>query len=462
MATTKKSSQTNKRTSKKKSTKRKSPVKKGKVYIAPYKIIVLCAAIIAFCMILMLATTLLSSPSPKSKENQNSLTERFTKSESKSKTETPKETKELKKPYSEAAKKSDNKSEQKSSGSSAANTSNKTQTKTNKPAEQKTDKKSESTAQKPEKPAETTQKTITPKKEEPVKKTETKTESKTDSKIQQSKQVPPAVTPKSDSGSKNSEEFQNKKPENTEATPKPSKDTVKKSDFGFPVAKNGAQLIFVFDDGGQNLSHLESFMSLPFPFTVAVLPQLAHSAQSAERVRKSGNEVILHQPMQSVNPKVNPGPGAITPDMTEDQIKTVLFQNINQIAPIAGLNNHEGSAITADAEKMAVVLQLSAEQSIYFLDSRTNVETKVPYVAGEMGYSYYERNIFLDNEKSKENTLKELNKGLALANKNGSVIMIGHIWSADYLPELLKEFYPELKAKGYTFSVVSKSKARKN
>ena len=39
--------------------------------------------------------------------------------------------------------------------------------------------------------------------------------------------------------------------------------------------------------------------------------------------------------------------------------------------------------------------------------------------------------------------------------------MIGHIWSADFLPEFLQEVYPELVKKGYTFSTVSKSKALK-
>ena len=165
--------------------------------------------------------------------------------------------------------------------------------------------------------------------------------------------------------------------------------------------------------------------------------------------------------MQSVNEKVNPGPGAITPQMTEDEIITTLFRNINEIGPVAGLNNHEGSGITADAEKMAIVLRTASENGIFFLDSRTNVETKVPYVAHELGYSYYERNIFLDNEKTKDNVMTELLKGLTLANKNGVVIMIGHVWSADFLPEILKEIYPELLAKGYTFSVVSKCRGLK-
>ena len=249
---------------------------------------------------------------------------------------------------------------------------------------------------------------------------------------------------------------------NTSKVPPVKTEPEKKSGYNFPQAKNNAQLIFVFDDGGQNLSHLTPFLNLPFPITVAVLPQIAHSAESAERVRKSGNELILHQPMQSVNASVNPGPGAIKPAMNENDIKSILFKNITEIGPVAGMNNHEGSGITADADKMAVVLQFCSQEGIYFLDSRTNVETKVPYVARELGYTYYERNIFLDNEKTVANALKELKKGLDLANKNGNVIMIGHIWSADFLPAFLQDIYPELKAKGYTFSTVSKSKAKKN
>lgn len=302
--------------------------------------------------------------------------------------------------------------------------------------------------EKTEKKAEAEKKGPAPKQEAP-KKIETP-QIKEEKKPAETKELPPAPEPK-----------QEQKKEAV-PLPLPAPKTEAKAKYNFPAAKNGAQLIFVFDDGGQNLSHLAPFLKLPFPITVAVLPQIAHSKETAAQIRKSGNEVILHQPMQSVNASVNPGPGAIKPDMTEDQIKSLLFQNVTEIGPITGMNNHEGSGITADAEKMATVLQFCSQEGIYFLDSRTNVETTVPYVARELGYSWYERNIFLDNEKTKENALKELKKGLDLANKNGSVIMIGHIWSADFLPAFLQEIYPELKAQGYTFSTVSKSKAKKN
>lgn len=229
----------------------------------------------------------------------------------------------------------------------------------------------------------------------------------------------------------------------------------------FPQAKNNAKLVFIFDDGGHNMQQLEKCVSLPFPVTVAVLPRLGHSAQAAERVRKSGNEVILHQPMQSVNLNVNPGDGAITPDMDEEKIRSTVLANIYEIWPVAGMNNHEGSLITADAEKIATVMKICSQQEIYFLDSRTNSDSKVRYVSSVMGYPYYERNIFLDNTKNRKDILSEIEKGVEFANKNGVAIMIGHVWSAEILPGILREVYPVLSAKGYGFSTVSNSGALK-
>lgn len=229
----------------------------------------------------------------------------------------------------------------------------------------------------------------------------------------------------------------------------------------FPAAKNKAKIAIVFDDGGHNMSQLEKCVTLPFPVTVAVLPQLTHSAEAASRVRSSGNEVILHQPMQSVNLSVNPGAGAVTPSMTEDEIRAVVLANIYEIWPIAGMNNHEGSLITADAEKIGLIMQLCSQQEIYFLDSRTNSKSQVSYVSSVMGYPYYERNVFLDNTKNRADILKEIEKGVDIANKNGVVIMIGHVWSADILPGILREVYPVLNAKGYVFTTVSQSGAMK-
>ena len=395
---------TSKRKSSPNSTKRKNysnKNRKPKVYVSPYKALVLCFAVILFCLCLLLIVSKVDKTTTSSSKLP-SISERF---------EEPKVTVKTEKV-------------------------DKVEPVKVEPVKEKETKVQEVKVDKVENKSEKTEKVV--RKEEPV--------------IKQT--TPPATQEKTAETTK--------KQETKTTTPQTTTTQTVKASYNFPQAVNHAQLIFVFDDGGQNLNHLDAFLNLPFPITVAVLPRLAYSKESAKKIRASGNELMLHQPMQAINKSVNPGPGAITPEMDEDQIIATLFTNINEIGPVAGINNHEGSAITADAEKMEIVLKVASENGIFFLDSRTNVETKVPYVAGEMGYTYYERNIFLDNTKTKDNALAELKKGLTIANKNGSVIMIGHVWSADFLPAFLKEIYPELKEKGYTFSVVSKSNAQKS
>lgn len=257
-------------------------------------------------------------------------------------------------------------------------------------------------------------------------------------------------------------EEEKKAEEAKKAEEKKKAEEAKAKEFNFAPAVNKAQVVFLLDDGGQNLSQLDKFLKLDMPLTVAVLPGLAHSKESAQKVRASRKEVILHQPMQALNASVNPGPGAIKPDMTESEIRSILNQNISEVGPVSGMNNHEGSAITADAQKMEVILKYASDNGMYFLDSRTNKDSQVGFVSGALGLSYYERNgLFLDNEKTRENALAEIKKNLDKANKDGYVIMIGHVWSASFLPDLLRDIYPELKKKGYVVTTVSNCRGKK-
>ena len=217
---------------------------------------------------------------------------------------------------------------------------------------------------------------------------------------------------------------------------------------------SGAKLVFVFDDAGHNLTQLEPFLKLPFKVDIAVLPSLPHSAEAAAAIRKAGKETMLHQPMQAVNLSVDPGPSAITPDMHTYEIEELVRKNIAAIGPIKGLNNHEGSLITATQSAIGAVLDVCKDEGIFFLDSRTNSETKAPQAAQERGMKIYERDIFLDNSQNKKDIIAMIEKGLAVADKKGYAIMIGHVWS-DGLAAILEELYPELVAKGYVFTDIS-------
>lgn len=220
------------------------------------------------------------------------------------------------------------------------------------------------------------------------------------------------------------------------------------------AAVNNATLILVLDDGGQNLSHLQHFLELPFAFDVAVLPKLQYSAQTATRVRAAGKEVMLHQPMQAINLSVNPGPGAITPEMHTYDIEALVLENIQEVGPVAGLNNHEGSLITQSASKIGAVLDVCDEQGIFFLDSRTTAETQAPQAALERGFHIWERDIFLDNTQEREDIIQQILQAIKIANRDGYAIMIGHVWSADNLATILLEMYNALEPKGYRFSTI--------
>ena len=228
--------------------------------------------------------------------------------------------------------------------------------------------------------------------------------------------------------------------------------------FDIPPAVKGAVLVFVFDDAGLNPANVKRYTALPFPVTIAVLPKLSHSRECADITRTSGNEVILHQPMQAINLKVNPGPGAILPEMSTFEIASVLKENLSEIGTVKGLNNHEGSLITQDVIKIGTVLDVADEVGIFFLDSRTTAETKAPQAALERGMQIYERDVFIDDVITRRVMLSEICRGINIANKKGAAIMIGHVdKSVGILPALLADLYPHLVKNGYRFSTVSNS-----
>lgn len=255
-----------------------------------------------------------------------------------------------------------------------------------------------------------------------------------------------------------------KKPESPIITDKPKPQEQEPDVSAYPIQDlpelpSKGKLIFVFDDAGHNLEQLQYFLDLPFPCTIAVLPKLPNSRETARRIRAAGKELILHQPMQALNPNINPGDGAVKPGMDREEIKKIVASNVEEIGPIAGMNNHEGSLITSDEKAMEAVLELCKEKNIYFLDSRTSSKSVVPQVAKKLNMNIWERAVFLDNKKDKAYMKKQIIEGLEIASQRGEAIMIGHVFTVD-LAILLKEMYSDLTQEGYTFSTISKSKGK--
>lgn len=221
-----------------------------------------------------------------------------------------------------------------------------------------------------------------------------------------------------------------------------------------PAPKRRGAVVIVIDDAGNNIRELPPFLAFPGPLTVAVLPGLPHSAEAARLARAAGKEVILHQPMEAVGGQ-NPGPGALYAGMNEAEIRDILARNLDEVGPVAGMNNHQGSLITADERIMKIVLEFCRERGLFFLDSRTSAETVVPAVAAGLGMSVRERDVFLDNIPERAAMIRYLQEGLQKAEKKGSAVMIGHAWSSE-LASTLQDLYPELIEQGFSLSSIAR------
>ena len=233
---------------------------------------------------------------------------------------------------------------------------------------------------------------------------------------------------------------------------------VPRNRFDIPPASNGATVVIIIDDAGRSVENTKRYASLPFPITIAVLPKLPQTRACADAIRAAGKEVILHQPMQSTNLNLDPGPGKITADMSTYQIAQIVKQNLMELGPgVKGMNNHEGSLITSNVIKIGAVLEVCNEMGVYFLDSRTTAATQAPQAALERDMRIFEKaGPYLDNDIDRAKMLERMRETLAYANRHGRAIVIGHVdKSVKILPDLLAEMYPEMKAAGYRFATPS-------
>ena len=213
------------------------------------------------------------------------------------------------------------------------------------------------------------------------------------------------------------------------------------------------RIYIILDDGGHNTHQLKPFLEFPGKLAVAVIPRLKYSTEAAELVYQSGKTVMLHQPMQPLG-KADPGAGAIYVNMSDDEVRKTLNDNLDSVPHVVGFNNHMGSAATSDERIMDVVLKVAKQRGLFFVDSFTHAGTVCRKVAKKNGMRIAKRDIFLDNDKSREKIMEAFNQGKAIADKNGYAVMIGHVWS-DELAKVMLDIYPNFIEEGYCFESVA-------
>jgi len=124
------------------------------------------------------------------------------------------------------------------------------------------------------------------------------------------------------------------------------------------------------------------------------------------------------------------------------ELRVLTHKLILSIPYASGMNNHMGSLLTQDEEKMQIVMEEIKDAGLYTIDSLTTPESVLLSSARANRIKSASRDIFIDNDRSEVNIREALLQAIRHAKNRGSTIAIGHPHSITIkvLGDMKKEF----------------------
>lgn len=215
---------------------------------------------------------------------------------------------------------------------------------------------------------------------------------------------------------------------------------------------HGVRVALVVDDLGRSVDELAPLYALDVPVAYAVLPFQEQTAEVVASLKRRKEEMLLHLPMEPKNGE-DPGPGALVSAMGDDELRRRTVEALRAVSGAVGVNNHMGSALSAEPRAMRAILGVLARRNLFFLDSRTSAESVGYKLAIDLGIPAAERQVFLDGDLAPEAIRAQFARLLAVARERGAAIAIGHPYP-ETLAALASEV-PKAKELGYEFVPVS-------
>ncbi len=196
----------------------------------------------------------------------------------------------------------------------------------------------------------------------------------------------------------------------------------------YQAAPGQPRIAIVLDDLGLNKGRTRTATALPGPLTMAFLPYAKDLPAQTAEARRRGHELLIHMPMEPRDMVRNdPGPQALLRDLSSDEIKRRLDWAMDSFPAHVGINNHMGSAFTADGDSMRLVMQHLASHGLLFLDSVTSGSTEGTARARAEGVPAIARDVFLDHGGDDPGlVLAQLAELERIAERQGYAVAIGH------------------------------------
>lgn len=182
----------------------------------------------------------------------------------------------------------------------------------------------------------------------------------------------------------------------------------------------------IIDDLGYSRERARRALALPPPVTMAILPYAPYSHSIARAAHRAGTDTLVHMPMEAR--RGPPAPHALRGDMGEAALRAAVGRALDAVPHAIGLNNHEGSGLTARRPAMDAVMQALAHEQrpLLFIDSRTTADTAAEAAARRAGIPVARRHVFLDHRLDAEAIEAATRAWLERARRTGCALAIGH------------------------------------
>jgi len=166
-------------------------------------------------------------------------------------------------------------------------------------------------------------------------------------------------------------------------------------------------------------------------------------------------EIMLHLPMEPQGyPGINPGKAFIRVGMGRDEMETLVADALTSLPGVTGVNNHMGSAATADRATMERLMDVLESRNLFFLDSMTTSRSTAAEVARGAGLATLTSRLFLDQAKRDREQVRTLLARLVQAARaTGGVVGICHPYPETLA--VLAEELPRYRRAGIRFVTAS-------
>ena len=185
------------------------------------------------------------------------------------------------------------------------------------------------------------------------------------------------------------------------------------------------KLAIVIDDIGYRHKEDNAIYALPKEISVAIIPSAPYAKQRNQQAKQQGRDILIHLPMQAKN-GMKLEEGGIYLGMSQAEVDKRVDRAKQIVSYAIGLNNHTGSAATADTPLMQKLMNALHRQHLFFLDSRTIGSSVASKIAKQQGVNALDRHIFLDDSDKFSDVQTQFQRAIQYARKHGTAIVIGH------------------------------------